>query len=244
MILPANDLADGDAADVVAVVERDDQHLQRRVQVDVRRRHVLQDRVEQRLKILGRDRQVGGGDALAAGGVDDREVERGVVGVQLDEQVEDGVEHLGGPGVGAVDLVDDDDRPQPALERLAQHEARLRQRPSAASTSSRQPSAIFRTRSTSPPKSAWPGVSMRLILVSPSVEGDVLGQDGDAALAFQVVGVEDQAVLAADELVQLLAAKQAGLAQHLIDQGRFAVVNVGDDGDIANVVPLHSHKSQ
>ena len=39
------------------------------------------------------------------------------------------VEHLGGPGVGAVDLVDDDDRPQPALERLAQHEARLRQRP-------------------------------------------------------------------------------------------------------------------
>ena len=37
------------------------------------------------------------------------------------------------------------------------------------------------------------------------LEGDVLGQDGDAALAFQVVGVEDQAVLAADELVEFLA---------------------------------------
>src|SRR5258707_10377871 len=36
--------------------------------------------------------------------------------------------------------------------------------PSAASTSSRQPSAILSTRSTSPPKSAWPGVSMMLIL--------------------------------------------------------------------------------
>ena len=35
--------------------------------------------------------------------------------------------------------------------------------PSDESTSSRQPSAILSTRSTSPPKSAWPGVSMRLM---------------------------------------------------------------------------------
>ena len=41
--------------------------------------------------------------------------------------------------------------------------------PSTASTSNRQPSAIFMTRSTSPPKSAWPGVSMMLILM-PSYE--------------------------------------------------------------------------
>ena len=33
------------------------------------------------------------------------------------------------PGVGAVDLVDDDDRLEAVLERLAQHEPRLRQRP-------------------------------------------------------------------------------------------------------------------
>ena len=34
-----------------------------------------------------------------------------------------------GARVGAIDLVDDDDRRQAALEGLAQHEARLRQRP-------------------------------------------------------------------------------------------------------------------
>ena len=39
--------------------------------------------------------------------------------------------------------------------------------PSAASTSSRAPSTMLKTRSTSPPKSACPGVSMILILVSP-----------------------------------------------------------------------------
>ena len=36
--------------------------------------------------------------------------------------------------------------------------------PSKASTSSSTPSHMFSTRSTSPPKSAWPGVSMMLIL--------------------------------------------------------------------------------
>ena len=66
-------------------------------------------------------------------------------------------------------------------------------------------------------------------------EGDVLGQDGDAALALQVVGVED-ALLRRSSLV----AEQAGLPQHLIDQRRLAVVDVGDDGHIADVVSLHS----
>ena len=36
--------------------------------------------------------------------------------------------------------------------------------PSEASTSNTAPSTIFRIRSTSPPKSAWPGVSRMLIL--------------------------------------------------------------------------------
>ena len=41
--------------------------------------------------------------------------------------------------------------------------------PSNASTTRITPFTIFRTRSTSPPKSAWPGVSMMLILVLPYV---------------------------------------------------------------------------
>src|SRR6478735_4340672 len=40
--------------------------------------------------------------------------------------------------------------------------------PSAASTRSRTPSAIFSVRSTSPPKSEWPGVSMMLMVTSPN----------------------------------------------------------------------------
>jgi len=39
--------------------------------------------------------------------------------------------------------------------------------PSLASTSSSTPSTMDRPRSTSPPKSAWPGVSTMLIVTSP-----------------------------------------------------------------------------
>src|SRR5262249_19797444 len=61
---------------------------------------------------------------------------------------------------------------------------------------------------------------------------DVLGQDSDAALAFQVVRVED--ALAA----QLALAEQARLAHHLIDEGRLAVVNVGNNGHVADIRSL------
>src|SRR5206468_1836108 len=66
-------------------------------------------------------------------------------------------------------------------------------------------------------------------------QGDVLGQDGNAALPLDVVGVEN--ALAA----QLAFAEQPGLAHELIDQGRLAVVDVRDDGHITNIVSLHAH---
>jgi hypothetical protein len=56
-----------------------------------------------------------------------------------------------------------------------------------------------------------------------------LGQDGDAALALQVVGIHG----ALGDL--LVLAEGAGLLQQAIDQGGLAVVDVGDDGDVAKV---------
>jgi hypothetical protein len=40
-------------------------------------------------------------------------------------------------------------------------------------------------------------------------------------------------MLAASQLGQFLAAVLARLIEHLVDQRRFAVVDVGDDGDVA-----------
>ena len=56
-----------------------------------------------------------------------------------------------------------------------------------------------------------------------------LGEDGDAALALQVVGVHD----ALDVL--LMCAEDAALVEHGVHQRGLAMIHVGDDGDIANV---------
>ena len=62
-----------------------------------------------------------------------------------------------------------------------------------------------------------------------------LGEDGDAALALQVVGIHRAL---GDPLV---LAERAGLLQQAVDQGGLAVVDVGDDGDIAQIHRASMH---
>ena len=142
-----------------------------------------------------------------------------------------------GARVRAVDLVDHDDAAAGRARRALRSTKRVwGMGPSTASTSSSTPSTIVRSRSTSPPKSAWPGVSTMLILVSSVVDGGVLGQDGDAALALEVVRVHD----ALGD--RWFVAERPRLAKHGVDEGRLAVVDVGDDGDVANVGGLESYR--
>ena len=78
-----------------------------------------------------------------------------------------------------------------------------------------------RARSTSPPKSAWPGVSMMLILTPFQMTEQFLAAMVMPALPLQVHGVHEP-------LVDLLVGpEQAALAEHGVHQGGFAVVDVG-----------------
>src|SRR5699024_12813311 len=61
----------------------------------------------------------------------------------------------------------------------------------------------------------------------------MLGQNGDAALALLVVGVHDAVRVVA------VFTECAGLLQHAVDEGGFAVVNVGDDGYITELSVGH-----
>ena len=100
--------------------------------------------------------------------------------------------------------------------------------PSNASTTSSTPSTMRRMRSTSPPKSAWPGVSTMLIFVP--------CQTTDVFLARIVMprsrssGLESM-TRSGDDLV---VAEGAGLPEHLVDERGLAVIDVRDDGDIAD----------
>ncbi|KAG1254888.1 hypothetical protein G6F68_010635 [Rhizopus microsporus] len=75
------------------------------------------------------------------------------------------------------------------------------------------------------------------LLVFPG-DGGVLGQDGDAAFLFLVVAVHH--ALGEDGAL----GQGAGLLQELVDQGGLAMVDVGDDGDVAKIFDGHTKGGQ
>ena len=126
-------------------------------------------------------------------------------------------------------LIDEDHR-QFRLERLAQHEARLRQRPLGGvdqeqdAVDHRQPALDLAA------EIGVAGGVDDVELDAAVVDRGVLGEDRDPLLALEVHRVHHP-------LGDVLAlAEGAGLPQHLVDQGRLAVVDVGDDGDVSEVV--------
>ena len=88
---------------------------------------------------------------------------------------------------------------------------------------------MLTTRST---LSAEIGVAGRIDDVDHDVavlDAGVLGQDGDSALPFLRVRVHDQI----GDL--LIGAEDVAIAQHGVDEARLAVVDVRDDGDVAEM---------
>ena len=159
-----------------------------------------------------------------------------LVGVEVEEQLLHLVHDLGDARVAAVDLVDDEDDGQARLERLAQHEAGLRQR--ALGGVDEQEHAVDH-REAPLDLAAEVGVAGRVDdvdLHAVVVDGGVLGQDRDALLALEVHGVHDPV---GDLLV---GAEGPGLAEHGVDEGGLAVVDVGHDGHVAEVGAAREHR--
>ena len=173
----------------------------------------------------------GFGAALPRAGVrvQDRELDVMIVGVQIHEQLVDLVDDLLHARVGAVDLVHDQDHRQVPLERLAQDEARLRQR--ALARVHQQQHAVDH-RQPAFDLAAEVGVAGRVHdvdLQAAVANGRVLREDRDALLALQVHGVHD-----ADVHVLVLA-ERPGLPEHGVHERGLAVVDVSHDGDVADV---------
>ena len=135
--------------------------------------------------------------------------------------------------VGAVDLVDDDDDAVTQLQRAGEDEARLRH--GALSGIDEQDNAVDHLEDTLD-LAAEVGVARGVDNVDLGVavaDGGVFGEDRDAALTLEVIGVHD----AVDNL--LVFAVHAALLEHFVDEGGLAVVDVGDDGDVSQFLILH-----
>ena len=244
-----------DAADVVAPGQRADLHEERRILVDLRRRDTADDGLEEVVhtgvgQLLDQRRrgrpavgdvrlalslfllvfvQVVDDPAFEAGAVQHREIELLVVRAELDEEVEGLVECAGGVCVGPVGLVDDDDRPQPEPERSHEHVARLGH--GALVGVDQQQHRVDHAEHTLH-LAAEIGVARRVDDVDQvllPLHRAVLGADGDAALALEVVAVHHT-------LVDVGAlAEHVGGAEDAVDQRRLAVIDVGDDGQVADL---------
>ena len=152
------------------------------------------------------------------------------MGAEVDEEVVDLVEDLARAGVLTIDLVDDHHRHQPRLHRLAQDEAGLGQR-SLAGVDQQQDAVdqLHGALDLAAEVDVARGVD-DVDAGAAVLDGRVLGHDGDAALALEVDRVHHPFHHV------LVGAEDAALPEQGVDQRGLAVVDVGDDRDVAQVV--------
>ncbi len=227
--LAAVDPSDRDPSPVGVVVQRRHEHLERRGRVGDRCRDNVEDRLHQRAKIIRQLIRLQASTSGSTNGIQDREVELGLVDRELEEEVHDQPFDLVDTRIPLVDLVDDDDRAQANLQRAAKDGPRLRHR---AFGCVDQQNAAIRHIKDALDLTAEVGVARRVDDVDLHVavtDRGVLREDGDAALALEIIGIHDQVAGG------VRVAKNVRLLQEAVHERGLAVVNVGDDGDVAQV---------
>lgn len=133
-----------------------------------------------------------------------------------------------GTGVRLVDLVDDHHRAQIELQRLVEHETGLRHRPLGGVDQKNHAVGKFEHPFDLAAEVAVSGGVDHIDFDPFVLDADVLGKDGDAAFAFKIVVV--QKAFRHDFVVP----EHLRLPENLVDQRRFAVVDVRDDCDISD----------
>ena len=234
--------ADTDAANEVGVVDGHTLHGQGRGLVNLGRGHVVDDHIEQRVHVHIAVLGIMTGKAVDAAGVDDvlhGKLELVVGGAQVGHKVEAVVVGLLGVSTRTINLVDDDHDLEAGVDSVTQHEAGLGH--GALKGVDQQQGAVGHTQHALD-LAAKVGVARGVDDVDLNVlvlDRDVLGENRNAALTLLVVRVQDAV------LDLLVGTEGVRGTQELVDHRRLAVVDVGDDGDVpqivyAHVVPLSS----
>ena len=161
----ALDAADAQAPEVRRVVDRRDEHLKVARLVARRRRDLGDDRLEERREVLQRLVEIERRRAVARRRVDDGASScASSASSSMNRSSTSSWTRIGSaPGRSILLMTTIGVRPRASALRSTKRVCGIG--PSKASTTSSTPSTMRRMRSTSPPKSAWPGVSTMLILV-------------------------------------------------------------------------------
>ena len=220
--------ANGQTAKEAGVFEGGNLEERLAVRVALRCRDALDDLVHEEAEVAIRVFHLGAADALAAATEHLVEVELFFARVEFAEQVEDLVQSEERVAAVAVDFIYDDDRGKAEFQGLLGHETRLGH--GAFESVDNQKHTVNRTEHAFhlATEVGVPRGIDDVHAVSLVHHARVLGEDGNAAFAFKVVGVHHS-------FVDFFAfVEGSALLQELVHKRCLAVVNVCDDGYVSD----------
>jgi hypothetical protein len=194
------------------------------------RRDGVEEGLDEWLEVRGELVRCEAGSPVAGVGVHDRKVDLRLVCIEIEEELVDLVHDLGGTRVRPVDLVHDEDEGQARLQGLAKHEPRLRQRPLARVDEEEHAVDHGETAFHLTPEVGVAGGVDDVHLRAPDSDRGVLGEDRDALLALELHRIQHALGYV------LVLPERSGLPEERVDERRLAVIDVGDDRDVSEIV--------
>jgi len=214
--------------------------LQGRVYVGVARGgYFVDDRFQERANcVVVTEVVVGGTPSVSAGCEDDFEVEGFIIRTESDEEIKAFIDDIVGACFAAIAFVDDEDYFELEFERFLEDESRLGH--GAFKGIYEKEGTVCHAKDPFD-FSAEIGVSRGVDEVDTHGlagewtglgrigNGAIFRKDGDSAFALEGVGIEDAGLISGG------LGDESGLREKGIDEGGFAVIDVRDYGDIAEM---------
>ena len=221
--------ADGELSHIGVIIEIGHQKLRRCFVITLRTGDPVQDRLKQGLQIGGIVTGLPMGDTGLGVGVKNGEFNLSFIGVEVNEQVIDLVENFLYAGVAPVDLVNNQDDGKLSGQGLLHNKTRLGERPLAGID--QEDHSVHHVEA---PLhfTAEIGMTGRVDDIDFHVvvpDGCVLRHDGDPTFFFQVHRIHHPFHH------DLMCPEGAGLPEHGIEQGGFAVIDMRNDGNISDI---------
>ena len=223
-------LSGQDASDERIVFNRGDQEGKRCIRITLRRGDIFHNQVEQRRNRVARILfQIAHSPSFAAGSEQNREIQLFIRRVQSGEQIENFVVDFHRAGIRTVNLIDDDNGFQADFQSLPDDEFCLGKR--AFRRVNQNNGAVHHVQNTFD-FAAEIGVSRRVNNIETGTlpfDRRTFCQNCYPSFAFQIIGVHGAF---GDNLI---VAERAALTKHGIDQSSFAVVDVGNNGNVSSL---------
>ena len=226
--------ADGYFTQIIIGFQGGHHNLQAAVGIHIGAGAVFKNGIEEGSQVLAFIIHMELGNAVSGRAVNQREIQLVIICFQFDEEVQNFAFHVRNTLVRTVDLIDDNDRFQLMFQCLSEDVLGLGHR--AFMGVYQKEYAVYHVQDTfhfaAEVSMPWGinDVDFNTIVH----DGSVLCQNGNASFPFQRVGVHDTFCYF------LVVPENMTLFQHGIDKGRLAMVDMGDNGNVADIFSFHS----